>query len=665
MLQKLNPFKLENEPPLASLFSLFQLRQSVLPSRGNLCIATFFALVYVLLTPVRGTAQATNNTDNPPSKKVLMIFSEARDLPGNVMMEQSVRSEILKDNTNRAEFFVESMDAGRFPNEKHYRLFRDYIKNKYSGQNLDLAIMFMARDFILARELPSALASNLPSIFVVVNDLEIPEPIGGRPFSGIFQRFDVQGTIRFIFQLQPETRRVVVIGGTSPADRTVLDRIADTARSVDGVTFEYWTNRPMIEVCHAAANLPQDTVILLSTVQRDVNGLPVYTSQLVRNLAPLADVPVYVLGNGQLGTGALGGRVVDFEDLGAGAGKLASRVLAGTSVNQIPVEVKSNGIPMVDWRALQRWHIASSRLPPNCVVRYRPRTLWEDHWALILFVAVGFLAQAVTIAALLVQRKRQQRAEAEIQKQRTELAHVSRVSTMGQLASALTHELNQPLGAILRNAEAAEVYLQNNPPNLKEVRAILTDIRRDDKRAGDVIDRMRSLLKRQKLTSGTLDLRDLVENTIAMARPDAAARRVKLKVEMPQHLPAAQGDRVHIQQVLLNLIFNGMDAMSAVPKSRRTLGVAAKETRHGNLQVSVSDFGTGVAPDNADQIFEPFFTTKSNGMGMGLAISKTIIEAHGGEIWMNSSAMDGTIFTFLLPPAGSEKVKPGDLPAAS
>jgi signal transduction histidine kinase len=326
--------------------------------------------------------------------------------------------------------------------------------------------------------------------------------------------------------------------------------------------------------------------------------------------------------------------------------------------------MQTNGVPMVDWPELQRWHIDSNRLPPFCIIRNEPVSPWSEHSELIVFVLFGLLAQAITIAALLVQRQWKQRAEAEIMRQRTELAHVARVSMMGQLASALTHELNQPLGAILRNAEAAEIYLQEEPPNLKEVRAILTDIRRDDKRAGNVIDRMRSLFKRQKLNSDSLDISDLVDDTLAMARPDANARQVRLVLEIPPHLPPAQGDRVHVQQVLLNLILNGMDAMDTIPKSRRSLVVVVAETKHGNLQISVSDCGPGVTPDDADRIFEPFFSTKSNGMGMGLAISRTIIEAHGGEIWMNSNAAAGTTFTFLLPPAGSDKIKLGDLPAS-
>lgn len=653
----------ENSGLAITLFLLIHPTHRHWRFRCNPVIAILLAVNWMCLVAPEGRAQ-NGGGNNSHAKRVLLIFSESRDLPGNVLMEQAMRTEMLKDNTNRIEFFTESLDSAHFPDPKHYRLFRDYVKNKYAGENLDLMMMFMARDFMLAQELPSSLASNLPSILVGVNDLDAPQQPRGRLTTGIIQRFDVEGTLKFIFRLQPETRRVVVVGGSSTADQVLLERIRETTRSVVGVDFQFWTNRPVGEIYESAKTLPEGTVILLGTVQRDVTDQPFYTSLVARKLAPFASVPVYVLGDGLIGTGAVGGSVVDFERLGTSAGELASRVLAGTPTSQFPMKIQSSGVPMVDWPALQRWNIMPSRLPADCIVRYRPRSLWETHWKLMVLVGIGFLAQAITIAALLAQGSRQRRAEAEILKQRTELAHVTRVSMMGQLATALTHELNQPLGAILRNAEAAEIYLQNDKPNLKEVRAILTDIRRDDKRAGNVIDRMRSLFKRQRLTSGTLDLRDLVEDTMAMARPDASVRQVKLKVEMPPNLPPAQGDRVHVQQVLLNLILNGMDAMNAIPKSRRSLVVTVSETKRNNLQVRVTDCGIGVAPDNAARIFDPFFTTKSDGMGMGLAISRTIIEAHGGEIWMESSATEGTTFTFILPPAGLDKANPGDLPAA-
>lgn len=238
--------------------------------------------------------------------------------------------------------------------------------------------------------------------------------------------------------------------------------------------------------------------------------------------------------------------------------------------------------------------------------------------------------------------------ELEIAQQRNELAHVGRVSTMGQLASALAHELNQPLGAILRNAEAAELFLQSDPPDLEEVRAILADIRKDDQRAGEVIDRMRALLKRRGLERTMLDIAELVDEVVPLVQPDAVSRMVKLDIEVPKNLPPVRGDRVHLQQVLLNLILNGMDAMGEVPAEARRLTVRARLADAGTIEVAVADAGHGVPAEKFARLFEPFFTTKPNGMGLGLPISSTIIEAHGGRIWAENSPI-GATFYFTVP----------------
>lgn len=602
--------------------------------------------------------QSTNTLTTLQPKRVLLVFSEARDLAGNVLMEQAVRREMQRQSTNLFEFYTESMDASRFPNDRHYHQFGDYLKNRYLGQKIDLLIAFMVRDYRLADELPAAVFSNVPSIFVAVSDQPVPVNLNVHPVTGVVQRLDLSGTFKFILQLQPETRRVVVVGGTSKTDQEVLKEISDAAESVDGVKFEFWTNRPITEIRAEVGLLPSDTVVLLSPTQRDVTGELFNTPQVARTLAPVASVPLYVLGSGQIGTGALGGSVVNAENLGTLAGQMALQTFGRSPPPTIPITLLTNGTPMVDWRALQRWNIKSDRLPAHCIVHYNPRSIWREHPALITFTIAVLVAQAITIAGLLVQRRHRYRAEAEIQRQRTELAHVARISTMGQLAAALTHELNQPLGAILRNAEAAEIFLQSEHPNLNEIRAILADIRRDDRRAGNVIDRMRTLYKRRSPILDRLDLRELVEDTVALARPDAEKREVKLAVQIASRLPAARGDRVHLQQVLLNLILNAMDAAGSASKARRLVSVRVGETDDGKLQVTVTDRGGGISPDDAARIFEPFFTTKPDGMGMGLAISRTIIEAHGGDIWMESNALKGTLFAFTIPHAENS----GDLP---
>ena len=237
-----------------------------------------------------------------------------------------------------------------------------------------------------------------------------------------------------------------------------------------------------------------------------------------------------------------------------------------------------------------------------------------------------------------------------------ELAHLSRIMTMNELSTSLAHEINQPLGAILRNAEAAELFLQASSPDLEEVRAILADIRKDDQRAGAVIDRMRSLLKQREVEHTLLDLNLLAGEVITLVTPEANSRKVRLALEPVSSLPPVRGDRVQLQQVLLNLLLNAMDAMNdSAPDGRRiTVRVQA---RGSQVKIVVSDTGHGIPADKLSQVFKAFFSTKPNGLGMGLAISHSIIEAHGGSIRAKNNEAGGATFTITLTAAEGDDAK--------
>ena len=248
------------------------------------------------------------------------------------------------------------------------------------------------------------------------------------------------------------------------------------------------------------------------------------------------------------------------------------------------------------------------------------------------------------------------RQESEARLHLEELAHLSRLSTVGELTTSLAHELNQPLGAILRNAEAAELHLQADEPDLEELRAIVADIRQDDERAGQVIQRLRRLLKRHKVELAPLSLGPLVTEVVGLVRSSAVDRRIRLETDLPADLPRVCGDRVHLQQVLLNLILNGMDAIDRTPREDRRVAIRARPAGDGTVEVAVSDSGGGVAPEQVNRLFDPFFTTKASGMGMGLPISRTIIEAHKGKIYVENGAAGGASFRFTLPiAAGGEQ----------
>jgi len=228
-------------------------------------------------------------------------------------------------------------------------------------------------------------------------------------------------------------------------------------------------------------------------------------------------------------------------------------------------------------------------------------------------------------------------AEQEMLGLRQDIAHVGRVSLMGQLSSALAHEIKQPLSAILRNAEAAALFVQHPSPDLHEISAILEDIRKDDERASEVIDRMRTLLRREEVAMTSLDVGAVLSDVGTLLHPDAVARHVALHLDVPAGLPPVHGDRVQIQQVLLNLILNGIDALEGAGHPGRSVTVTARRGAAASVEISVVDTGRGIAANQLARIFKPFFTTKQKGMGMGLSISRRIVESQGGRLWAEST----------------------------
>lgn len=249
----------------------------------------------------------------------------------------------------------------------------------------------------------------------------------------------------------------------------------------------------------------------------------------------------------------------------------------------------------------------------------------------------------------------QKNAERDAHELRANLAHSGRVTVLGQLASSIAHELSQPLGAILRNTEAAELLLKMDPPDLEELRAIIADIQSDDQRATQVIDRLRSLLKRRSLEMQPLEINGMIAEVLSLLQSDAAARRVKLGYSATPGLLEVQGDRIHLQQVLLNLVVNAMDAIAGVEADKRQIQVTTQRSGIQEIEICVCDNGPGIPSELLGRLFDPFFTTKSSGMGMGLTVSKTIVEAHGGKIRAQNRPEGGACFCFTLPEENKAK----------
>ena len=245
-------------------------------------------------------------------------------------------------------------------------------------------------------------------------------------------------------------------------------------------------------------------------------------------------------------------------------------------------------------------------------------------------------------------------AELEAAQQRQDLAHASRLTTVGELTASIAHEISQPLGAILSNAETAEILLESKQPQLEEVQQILADIRKDDLRASEIIRRMRELLRKRELELKLIDLNAVTSDVLRLVDGETRRRGVKIEKQFADNLPFVRGDAIHLQQVLLNLILNGLEAMSESSESNRRLTMRTAYDGKSNVEVAVEDSGPGIPSDRLPRLFDSFFTTKSHGMGLGLSIVRSIVEAHGGRIWAENNSSGGACFRFTLPVNGKE-----------
>jgi len=244
-----------------------------------------------------------------------------------------------------------------------------------------------------------------------------------------------------------------------------------------------------------------------------------------------------------------------------------------------------------------------------------------------------------------------ERGEA-LQEVQTELAHVTRVMTLGELTASIAHEVNQPLAAIVTNGNACLRWLGGASPNLTEARQAVDRIIKDSYRASAVISRVRTLVKKAPARSDLVDLNDVILEVLALAESEARRNHVLLKQQLAGDLPFVHGDRVQLQQVILNLIINGLESIAKSNRGSRELSISSTKDEANNVVVAVRDSGDGLDPANLERVFDAFFTTKADGMGMGLAISRTIIESHGGRLWATTNAPKGAVFQFTIPVDG-------------
>ena len=406
------------------------------------------------------------------SKRVLFVSTGSTFAPGFTLAEQTAADTLRQLESGPLELYSESLDIVRFPSDSYSRLFRNYLGEKYVDHPPDLVLLIYVGNLGLAEKLLKELFPGVPIVVVGLTEEKISPAQLGTHLTGLAQRSDPRGTIELALRLQPETRRIVVIGGTAEVDTQVTSRAQEAARLLTGrAEFDFWTNRPMSEITQAVRSLPPQTVILFTRMFRDGAGQAINSAQAVKLIAESANVPLYIMTDTLLGSGAVGGSVVDVAALARRAGELAHHVLSDAAPKSLPFEIRTDGVPTFDWQALKRWGISESHLPPGSIIRNRPLSAWARYRWYIIGALIIMAMQAAMIADLLLQRARRRRAES---KQRETQEIMELAASAGEL------------GLWMRDPKRGDFWA--NP----QFRSLLGPGTNDSVRFEDVVNRIHS-----------------------------------------------------------------------------------------------------------------------------------------------------------------------------
>jgi signal transduction histidine kinase len=614
-------------------------------------IATALTLVCAIAGVGTVAAGAPARDNAAAQKKVLVVHASRIDAPYTQLVERAYRKTLGEGLGGRLDYYSEYIDVGRFSTPDHEAALRDFLRRKYADRALDVVIAEGEAPFSFVARNGSEVFPGVPVVF----SAEEPDPRHIPNTTGVAFSVNMKATLDIALRLQPQVKQVFVVRGASEFDR-FYEQIArrQFGEYEDRLAITYLPALPLSDLRKEVAQLPADSIVYFVSLFEDGAGAKLIPVDVLGVLSAAANAPIYCWPEMTLGYGVVGGSLLSEERVAVETARLALRVLDGEDPERVATVVAQPYVTTFDWRQLQRWGIPENRLPADSEVRFRSPTAWELYrWPIVGALAIMF-AQAALIGALLVQRRQRRRAESALQGQRVQLAHAGRLATVGELTATIAHEINQPLGAILSNADAAELLLESGPGALDEVRGILADIRKDDLRASEVIERLRSLLAKHPMSFDRIDLNEVIAQAMRLLEAEANRREIEFETRFESGLPMVLADRVHIQQVVLNLVINAMDAMAGIDAGRRRVVVQTSARRGGEVEVAVMDCGRGLAPTDRDRLFEAYFTTKDHGMGLGLSIARTIVEAHGGRIWADAAEhRSGAVFRFTLPEAAA------------
>ena len=588
------------------------------------------------------------------AKRVLWLYGHDPNAPGVVAFSNSLRVEVDRlEGRSRVEFYSEPLDFLRFPELEQSPGTATFLRQKYHGREFSAILVTGSRTLRFAMTRLKDVFPGVPIVYglafePVVDADALPSHVTGR-----WQPLPYASTLSLAKRLQPDAERVILISGTSAMDSVMFAQAVSDLTPVLGnlklVPMRDWTYASLLADLR---KLPPRSIGILSSLSGDKTGLRFNTGDIVPSVTRASSIPLYGISRYWVGDGVVGGSVMAFDEDGLRTAQLLVKVVNRAPGEALPAREIAGASLIVDARQLQRWGLDERLVPPGTEVLFRTPTVWQRYRGVILAALALIAAQSALILMLLLERRRRMRAQRLMEESRAQVAHIGRVATLGELAATVSHELRQPLAAIRANAVAGDRLLDRSPPDLGELRDIFGDIVADNERATEVLEHIRTLLRKEQPQSVAVDLNVVCTKVVHLLRADAERRGVRLGLRVDPGRPIVTGDAVQLQQVVLNLAVNAMDAVQTTGQRQgdpHEVVVGTSASGNGTAEFYVRDSGPGLSLDMQQRVFEPFYSTKSQGLGMGLAIVRSIVERHRGQVVAENEEAGGAVFKVRLP----------------
>ena len=582
-------------------------------------------------------------------KQVMLLYSFGKDFKPWSAYATSIRAELNRQSPWPLDITEYSLVSARSGDEDPETPFVEYLRATFAKRPLDLIVSVGAPAARFVQRHRQKLFATTPMVLMAVDERRVQYSSLTSNDTVVAVRINYLAAVENILRVLPDTKDVTVVVGTSPVEKFWKEAIGKELEPLANRIRLSWTDHLSFEeFLKQARTLPPNSAIFWELMIVDAAGVVHEGGTALSRLHAVANAPIFSYDESFFGREIVGGPLLLVVDSSRQTAAVAARILNGEKAGEIRVPPVQFASPMFDWREMQRWGIGENRLPPGSQIYFRDPTLWSQYRWLLMLIASVILTEAALIIGLLYEHRRRRVAEVQSFQRMSELAHLNRLATAGELSASIAHEVKQPLAAMVAQSGAAMRWLAQKTPNLAEARAALGKIQVAGDRASQVVENLRSMFRKESSERRPLDVNSLIENVLGLTRREAQKHGVEVQVSLFEGpMPETSGDQAQLEQVFLNLIMNAIEAMGSSTSGVRTLEIKSAASDTGDVLVTVADSGPGVPVEKFDKIFDAFFTTKPEGMGMGLSICRSIVDAHGGRLWASRGEPGLTFYVWL------------------